>query len=153
MSPVTVSPAVPVYAGLSFWRAVLDRAVRNAIQTLIPTLVAAQVGTIVGVDWTNLLYVAAIAGGVTVVKALVQVATDTVATSRTPLVWRLLDRAIPAAGAVLISFATLNGSDAAPVVDWRAAWIATVAAALAAVAQAYVSPAASLSQKDHTLAA
>lgn len=147
------SPLIPVYAGLAFWRAVLDKAARNATQTVIPTLIAAQVGSLVGVDLINLLYVAAIAAGVTVLKAIVQVGTDTVASSRTPLIWRLLDRALPAAASVLLSFITLDGTSAAPVVDWRAAWIAVLAAALGAVAQAYVSPSTSLSQRDYNLAA
>jgi hypothetical protein len=142
---MTTSAIVPAYARLPFWREILDRAGRNALQTVIPVLVAGQVGTVVGLDPINILWAAFVAAFVTVLKAVAGLK----ATPEAPLVWRLLDRAGPAAAATLLSFVTINGTDAAPVVDWRAALIATASAALLAIAQAYVSPAVTVIKGEY----
>jgi len=131
-----MSELVPVYAAVPYWQEVLDRAARNAVQTIIPVLVAAQIGSITGLDPLNVLWVAFVAALVTVLKAIAQIQAGT----ETAIGWKLLDRAGPAAAATLISFLTIDGTNVASVIDWRAASIATLSAALLAVAQTYVSP-------------
>lgn len=133
---MTNAVSTPAYVRLPYWREVLDRAGRNAVQTLIPVLVAAQVGSVTGLDPINVLWVAAVAVMVTVLKALAGLQVDQSA----GLTWRLADRALPAGAATMLSFLTVDGVDIATMVDWRAAGIASAAAALGAVAQAYVSP-------------
>ena len=128
---------LPLYVTLPWWREILDRAARNAVQTLIPVLVTSSVGSITGLDPLATLWVAFLAASVTVLKAFANIQI----TERTALAWVLLDRAGPAAAATLLSFVTIDGTEVVPVVDWRAAFIATAGAALLAVAQHYVSPA------------
>jgi len=139
----------PDYVTVPYWREVLDRAGRNAVQTVIPVIVAAQLGSVAGLDPVNVLIAAALAALVTVVKA----AAGITAGPSSSLVCRLADRALPAAAATLLTFITIDGTSVAPVIDWRAAGIATVAAALGAVAQAYVSPAVVVRWSDVDLAA
>jgi len=139
----------PAYARLPYWREILDRAGRNAVQTLIPVLVAAQIGSVTGLDPVNVLWVAFAAALVTVLKALSGLS----AGAADALYWRLADRAIPAAAATLLSFVTLDGVSVVSSVDWQAAGVATVAAALGAIAQAYVSPAVVTRKNEVGLAA
>jgi hypothetical protein len=140
--------AVPVLT-LPYWRAVLDKATRNAVQTVLPVIIAAQVGSIAGLDPVNVLWVAGIAALVTLLKAAVQAGADLQVTASTPLALRLADRAVPAAAATLITFVTVDGTGLATVVDWRAALIATAFSALGALAQAYATPAAVKARTGH----
>ncbi len=119
-----------------WWREVLDRAGRNAVQTLIPVFIAAQAGSLAGFQPVNTLWVLGIAAAVTVLKAIAGIKADASA----PLPVRLLDRAAPAAASTLVTFFTV-GQTVASTVDWKAAAVATVSAAGLAVAQAFISPA------------
>lgn len=127
----------PLYVTLPWWREILDRAGRNAVQTVIPVLITSSVGSIRDLDAVAVLWVALLAAAVTLLKAIANIQV----TENTAIWWRLVDRAGPAAAATLLSFLTIDGTGAVPVVDWRAAGIATAGAALLAVAQHYVSPA------------
>lgn len=132
--------AARAYTDRRWWQQLGDKAARNAVQTVIPVLIAATAGSVHGYDAVQVLVAVAGAALVTVLKALAQLATGRWVGTDAPLVLQLADRAIPAAAASLLTFATLDGTNLATSVDWRAALVATVGAALLAVAQRFVSP-------------
>jgi hypothetical protein len=121
---------------LIWWRDVLARAVRNALQVVLPVLaLASTTGTIAGVDWRATLDLVASAAVVSLVKAMLGMTADDTA----PVACRALERAVPAAAAVLLGFVT------APAwsmfcADWAGIGVATLSAALAAVVHMVIDP-------------
>jgi hypothetical protein len=134
------------YTQLPYWRELLDRAARNAVQALLPTLLVLASGTAAGINTAAVLWTVGIAGVVTVLKALLVTPPKAGATT-----WRrLLDRAVPAAAAAALSYATIDGTTPVADLDWSAAWLGVAGSALLAIGQAYASPPA---RTGHTLAA
>jgi peptidoglycan/LPS O-acetylase OafA/YrhL len=130
----------------AFWRDVLDRAVRQAFQVLVPFLtIAATAGRIDGVQLRTVATVAATAAVVVILRALsgIRVSTDA------PVYLQVLDRAVAAAAGAAAGLVTADGFDLLTA-DWSAIVLSAALTALTAIANGYLSPA---TQRDVDLAA
>lgn len=117
----------------SFWRQLLERAGRQAAQTALP--IVAAVGAAGVINVTAVVVAVVVAVLVTVLKALAGVA----ATPDEPLLWQLLDRAVPAAAGTLLGFVPVDLANIEGV-DWSAVGFAAVSAAVVAMLAYYVTP-------------
>ena len=119
-----------------WWRDVLARAGRNALQVVLPVVLLAQTtGTVTGLDWRAILDLVASAALVTVVKALAGLSAD----ERSPMAVKALERSVPAAAAVLLGFLTAPAWSLFHA-DWTGVGVATLSAAVAAVVHLVVDP-------------
>lgn len=129
-----------VLATAAFWRDLLERAGRQAAQTVYPIVVG--IATSGGqLDYTAVTVAVAVAIGVTILKAIATVNV----TPGESLPWQLVDRAVPAAagvaaGAIPVDLMGLQN------VSWsHVGWASLAAAGLAMLAMV-VTPASATSQ-------
>jgi len=119
-----------------FWRDVLARAGRNALQVVLPVVLLAQTtGTVTGLDWRATVDLTVAAVAVTVAKALAGLSADASA----PTSVRALERAVPAAAAVLLGVLTAPAWSVFRA-DWTGISVAALSAAVAAVIHMAVDP-------------
>jgi hypothetical protein len=119
---------------VSWWRNVLERAVRQALQVAAPIL-AAVVASGNGLDAKATIGAIVVAVALTVLKAVAGVRLDANASK----VAQLVDRAGSALAVALLAFLPIDWADWASV-DWSKALTAAVAAAVLAVVQFYAGP-------------
>jgi hypothetical protein len=128
---MSITPRV-VTAG----RETLSRAVRQVLQTLIPTLLIVASGTVTGISVRAVAVLALMTALVTVLKAIAGVK----ATASSPAWVQLVDRAGAAAAGTALGYLTIDGGGVVASVDWQAAAIATAGSAILAVVMAYATP-------------
>lgn len=117
----------------SFWVDLAERVGRQAAQVALP--IVAVLGTSGSLDVTTALVALGGAVALTILKALAGITVQ----PDEPLVWRLVDRAVPAAAGVLVGMIPLDLTSLAGV-DWKAAGFAAVSAGLTAVIAYWMTP-------------
>lgn len=120
-----------VLTTIPWWRELLDKLGRQAVQTAYPIL-GAVVASGGQIDVLVVLVGLAGALAVSLGKAGLLWVVELQVTEGSPLAWRLLDRAVPAAAGVLLGLWPAEWAGLLAV-DWQAAVVAAVAAALLAV--------------------
>lgn len=118
---------------LDYWRSLGERVARQVAQTALPIFLVVATGQTVDVKAGVVALVVAVV--VTLLKALVGIQ----AAPGENLVWRLVDRAVPAAAGVLLGFVPVDLTGELSV-DWKAAGLAALGAAVTAVLAYYVTP-------------
>lgn len=121
-----------------FWRDLLERIIRNVLQTALP-IVSAVAATGKGVDF-GMVSVALVA---VVVFTLLKGVAGVVVPADAPLGVQLLDRAGSAVAATLLAFlpeAALHSWSDWAAVDWKAVALAAGGSAIAALVSFYGAP-------------
>jgi hypothetical protein len=121
-----------------FWRDLLERIIRNVLQTALP-IVSAVAATGKGVD----LAMTAVALGAVVVFTFLKGVAGVVVPADAPLSVQLLDRAGSAVAATLLAFlpeAALHSWADWASVDWKAVALAAGGSAVAALVSFYGAP-------------
>lgn len=130
----------------AWWRDVLDRAFRQALQVLLPVLaLAATTGRVDVKAGVAVLVVAVTQAAVVVFRALTEIR----ASSGAPLALQVLDRSVAAAAGAVLAILTADGFDLLAL-DVRAAALSVAFTVLTALGMGYLSPAKSM---DYDLAA
>lgn len=117
-----------------FWRALLERAGRQAAQTVLPLIAVIGVSG-GGLNIEPIALATTVAVAVTLLKGLAGIS----AGAGESLGWHLLDRAVPAAAGVLIGAVPVDLADLAHI-DAKNLTLAALAAAATAVISFYVTP-------------
>lgn len=120
-----------------YWRDLAERIGRQLAQTALPIVAVAGLSGTVSLKAVAVPLL--VAAAVTLLNSLRKV----VVQPGEAVVWQLLDRAVPAAAAVLLGFVPSAGLVS---VDWKAAAYAAGAAAVTAVLAYYVTPPASVAR-------
>ena len=139
------------YATASFWRLLLERLGRQAAQTIVPILVVlVSSGGQMDLRTVGLALVGSLA--VTLGKSFFLALIEVTDGPDTPLVWRLIDRAVPAFAGVYAGLWPNEGSGFLTI-HWAASLTAAGTAAILAVVAVYATPPAVAHQAAHRLAA
>ena len=122
---------------LVFWRDVLSRSARSAVQVLAPTLILIGAsGDVTGLHWLALADLAGVAFLVTFAKAFLGLTVDP-----SDSWWaQAAERALPAALTSLLAFLTATGFSLITA-DYRAIGLAVAGAFLASLANTFIDPA------------
>lgn len=124
----------------AWWRDVLDRALRQALQVLLPVLgLAATTGRIDVKAVAAVAVVAVTQAAVVIFRAL----TELRASDGAPLALQVLDRAVAAAAGALLAIFTADGFDLLAA-DGRAIATSVALTVLTALGMGYLSPARSM---------
>lgn len=125
-------------------REALSRAVRQAIQALIPTLLIVAAGSTKGID------VAAVAtlAGVTALISVLKSAATLKASLSDPVWLQMVDRAVTAFAGTAVGLFTIDGVIPSTQIDWYAAWVASWGSALLSVAMFYTNPPVGAASRD-----
>jgi hypothetical protein len=122
---------------LTFWRDVLSRSARSAVQVLAPTLILIGAsGDVTGLHWLALADLAGVAFVVSFLKAFLGLQVDPSGS------WwvQAAERALPAAVTSLLAYATATGFSLVTA-DYRAIGVAAAGAFLASLAHTFLDPA------------
>ena len=134
MSTTTTS----VLATAAWWRGIVERVGRQFAQTALPILavIVSAPGTSSDKAWivATLLSVALTLG-----KGVIGEFVALTPTEDAPLIWHLVDRAVPAAAGVLLGLWPVSANGLADF-DLKAALIAAAAAGVSSVVALYVTP-------------
>jgi hypothetical protein len=130
--------SVSVLATRVWWRALLDRLIRQAAQTTYPIL-GAVIASGGQVDLVTVGIGLAVALIVSLGKAGLLALSGITVTEGTALGWRLIDRAVPAAAGVVLGVWPSEWAGMLAL-DWGATGIASAAAALLAVLSYWGAP-------------
>jgi hypothetical protein len=117
-------------------RDVVSRAVRQALQTLIPTLLVVAAGSTAGID----VGAVGVLAGITVLVGLLASVAGLKAPADSPLWLTILDRAGKAAAGTALGFLTVDGVTPVTVIEWDATVTATLGAAALAVVMLFTNP-------------
>lgn len=130
---VTTTDTPGSVAAPGFWSDVLERCLRQAQQTALPIAAVLTAGG--GFDPGSAALTIATAVALTLLKNLLRIQ----ASDASPLLLRLADRVVPAVAGVLVGFIPVDYLGWASV-DYRAAGLASLGAALTALLTAYGAP-------------
>ena len=119
----------------AWWRQIIDRSGRQAIQVMIPILAVAASGDLSGIDLQDVAFTVAIATVVVVLKA---VAGLSVSPADAPG-WQAIERAAGAAAGAALSLLPAKALDLLAF-DWRTFTVAVVGSAAMSVAMMITSP-------------
>lgn len=117
-------------------REVLSRAVRQTIQSLIPTLLVIAGGSTVGISVTAVATLAGMTALVSVLKSAVNLK----ASPEAPAWVQFGERAVTAAAGTAIGLITVDGVVASAEVDWGTTLTASIGSAVLAVVMFYTNP-------------
>lgn len=127
-------PTSPLFTA-AWWRTVLARAGRQAVQVLIPVLTLAVAGDVTSIDPVAVALGVALAGAVVVLKALTGLTTS----PDDPVAVQAFERAVGAAAGALLAWAPTDALGLLQM-DGRALAISTAASAGLALAAMFTNP-------------
>lgn len=117
-------------------RDAVSRAVRQALQTLVPTLLVVAGGTATGIDVPAVVALAAVTALVSLLKSV----TGFKLPADAPVAWQVAERAVTAAAGAALGFLTVGGTDIASSIPWEATLTGALGAAGVAAVMFFTNP-------------